>query len=253
MNKESSFKDHFSKQSAIYAKFRPQYPPEFYAFLASLTQEHEKAWDCGTGNGQATIGLSAFYNSVIATDPSEQQIMHAFPRANVEYRVEKAEDISLDANSVDLVSIANALHWFDFDIFYPIVKKILKQDGIIAGWAYGLPMITKEIDLIISHFHDHTLNDYWIAENRLVEAGYKTIPFPFSEITAPDFISQKEFDLPEMISYLNTWSATQRFIAKNDVNPTDALLKTLEPVWGDATLKRIVTWKLVLKIGRKDG
>jgi ubiquinone/menaquinone biosynthesis C-methylase UbiE len=243
------FKDHFSTQSDIYVKYRPHYPKELFEYLAALTNEHDIAWDCGTGNGQAAIDLASFYSKVIATDPSEQQIKNAIPNEGVQYIVEKAENNSIVTKSVNLITIANALHWFDFEIFYKEVNRVLKKNGVIAAWAYGLPFISAKTDKIIKHYHDHTLSDYWLPENRLVEKEYVTIPFPFKEIKSPVFSYEKKMNLDDVIGYLNTWSATQRFIMENNFNPTEKLMNELLPFWKDKE-EKIVTWKLILKAGR---
>ncbi|HJW16875.1 MAG TPA: methyltransferase domain-containing protein [Flavisolibacter sp.] len=247
------FKDHFSKQAGIYSKYRPGYPAELFSYLNSLAGQHELAWDCGTGNGQAAIGLAKYFNKVIGTDPSSEQIKYAFPKENVEYRVEKAEQTSLPDSSADLVTIANALHWFDFNQFYPEVKRVLKSGGIIAAWAYIPPSISPEIDTCIRDFHDVVLNDYWIAENRYAEAGYKTIPFPFGQMVAPAFQSKKEMSLFDFREYLCTWSAVQRFINTREYDPTEAVFSRLLPLWGDPLSVKEVSWDLVLKLGVNKG
>ena len=244
----SSFKDYFSKQADIYAKYRPKYPPELFSWLASLTKEHELAWDCGTGNGQAATDLAAFYKQVIATDPSEQQIKNAIPHPKVKYLVEKAESNSIPSASADLLTIANALHWFDFDAFFKEARRILKPGGIIAAWSYCLPAISPEIDRIIAHYHNHTLDDYWLWENRLVEKRYTTIPFPFEEINHPAFFYEKKATLDEVIGGLNTWSATQRFIEKNGYNPTEQVREELQKLWGEG--EKNLKWELALRVGR---
>lgn len=246
----ATFKDNFSKQSDIYVKYRPHYPPALYEYLSSLTKNHELVWDCGTGNGQAATGLAEFYDSIIATDPSEQQIKNSIPHHKVNYRIEKAEDNSVPSNSVDLLTIANALHWLDFDPFFEQARRVLKKDGIIAAWAYRLPVISPEVDEIVHKFHYGILDSYWLPENRLVEKEYTTIPFPFKSIDVPDFHCEKHMDLDGLIGYLNTWSALQRFISQNNFNPTDALREELQTVWKDSAEKKKHTWKLTLKVGR---
>ncbi len=245
-----AFKDNFSQQSHLYVKYRPYYPTELYAYLSSLTDQHALAWDCGTGNGQAAMGLTDFYNQIIATDPSEQQIKNAFPHDKIKYRIEKAENNSIKSSTIDLVTIANALHWLDFEAFYEEVRRALKPNGIIAAWAYGVPTISREIDDVVNHFHYQTLGTYWLPENKLVEEEYTTIPFPFQQIQGPDFSYRKVSTLPDLIGYFNTWSATQRFINKNKFHPTDQLFNELLPIWGAAETERVVCWKLILKVGR---
>ncbi|MEO8148236.1 MAG: class I SAM-dependent methyltransferase [Bacteroidia bacterium] len=244
------FKDHFSRQSDIYVKYRPHYPESLYAYLSSFTNEHKLAWDCGTGNGQAAIGLAKVYDKVIATDPSEQQIKNCIPNEKVKYLVEKAEHTSIESNSVDLITIANALHWFDFDTFYKEANRVLKYNGIIAAWSYCLPSVSPEIDEIINHFHYITLNDYWLPENRLVEKKYATVPFPFEQIDSPVFYSEKIMNLKDFISYLNTWSAVQRFIDINKFNPTEELQIEIMKIWNKTDAEKKVTWELTLKVGR---
>lgn len=246
----AAFKDHFSKQSDIYAKYRPQYPVDLYSFLSSLTKEHQLAWDCGTGNGQAAVGLAEFYNEVIATDPSEQQIKNAFPHHKVKYIIEKAENNSLETNTVDLLTIANALHWFNFDVFYKEANRVLKPGGIIAAWAVGIPFISADIDELLNHYHYKTLDNYWLPENRIVEKEYTTIPFPFQLIDAPEFFIEKKMNLDDVIGFLNTWSATQRFINGNKFNPTDKLRNDMLPFWKNIEEEKTIRWKIILKIGR---
>lgn len=244
------FKDNFSIQSDIYLKYRPHYPKELFLFLSSLTKEHNSAWDCGTGNGQAAVGLADFYKKVIATDPSKQQLQNAIPNKKVIYKNEKAEYNSIESDSIDIVTAANSLHWFDFDIFYASVKRVLKKNGVFAAWTYGPPSVSPEVDNIIKHFHDIILDEYWLSENRLTENEYRTIPFPFQRIGCPDFYCSKEFDLDEMIGYLNTWSAVQRYILNNNKNPADDLFPDLLKVWKDKDFKKVFTWKLVLMTGK---
>lgn len=244
------FKDNFSKQSDIYARYRPHYPVELYSYLSSLTQHHELAWDCGTGNGQAAIGLAAFYDKVIATDASEQQIKNSIPNVKVQYRREAAEHTSIESDSVDLTTVANALHWFDFTNFYKEANRVLKNEGVIAAWAYGLPLISPEVDKIIKHSQDHILGAYWPPEVRFVAKKYTTIPFPFQQIDSPEFYCEKAMNLNDVIGYLNTWSATQRFIDQNKFNPTEDLRNELVMIWNPSDSEKIVRWKLIVKIGR---
>lgn len=245
-----SFKDHFSAHSGIYKKFRPLYPAELYSFLSSLTQDHKLCWDCGTGNGQAAVGLAAFYDKVIATDPSEEQIKNCIPHPKVEYRVERAESSSLKDHSADLLTIANALHWFDFDAFFTEAHRVVKKNGVIAAWAYGLPLTGTEVDTIAGSFHDDVIGSYWRPENKLVLDKYADLPFPFKNIEPPSFVFRKNMNLAETIGYFNTWSAVQKFINEKGYNPTEKLYKELQSVWGNEEEKKEFKWDLILKVGR---
>jgi len=243
------FKDNFSKQSKFYSKFRPTYPIELFEFLQTLTPEHRLAWDCGTGNGQSAIQLARFYEKVFATDPSEEQIKNAFHDPKVTYRVEKAENPSLNDRSVDLITVAQAVHWFDFDGFYAQVKRVLKPNGIIAVWAYGIPSVTSKIDELINDYHDNVIGEFWLPENRLIDEDYSTIPFPFKIIEAPEFWIYKSLDRDELLGHFRSWSATQKYIDKNGTDPVVELEKAFKEVWVNGTDKKEVAWKLILKTG----
>lgn len=246
-----TFKDNFSKQADIYAKYRPHYSQELYAFLATLTHERKLAWDCGTGNGQAALGLAEFYESVLATDPSPQQIANCIPHPQIHYKVETAENSSIPSETADIITIANALHWFNHDAFYKEVNRVLKPGGVIAAWAYLNPSVNPAVNEVITYLHDNILGDYWLAENRHVENGYNTIPFPFQPISSPVFTSEKQMNLDDFIQFLNTWSATQRFINTNNTNPVDIVAKKLREAWGHPDDENTISWELFLKTGRK--
>jgi SAM-dependent methyltransferase len=246
----TQFKDNFSKQSGIYLKYRPTYPAELFQYLSSLTQDHNLAWDCGTGNGQSAISLTQYYKAVYATDPSEQQIKNALPNSKITYKVEKAEQPGLEDNTVDLITIAQAIHWFDFDKFYTEVKRVLKKEGIIAAWAYGLPGISPEIDPVLKHFHDEIIGEFWQNENRLIDKEYSTIPFPFKQLSPPHFKICKSLSLNDLLGLVSSWSAVQRFIDQNSYNPVEELEGQLLKLWGNRDHNKEVTWNLILKIGQ---
>lgn len=246
----TNFKDHFSQFSKIYANGRLRYPPELFSYLTSLTNEHELAWDCGTGNGQAALGLQENYTKIVATDPSPEQIANCSPGPNITYLVEAAESSSLSAGSVDIVTIGIALHWFDFDLFYAEVKRVLKKGGIVAAWAYFLPTISLDIDLILKNFTEQTLKAFWKPEIKFIHEGYRTLPFPFEEITTPDFVIQKRMNLEEYIEHMYTWSAVQYYMKEKDSSPVEIIYEELLAAWGTPETEKEITWKMPLRVGR---
>ncbi|WDO12359.1 class I SAM-dependent methyltransferase [Flavobacterium sp. WW92] len=251
MDPGKSFKDNFSKQAAVYSKFRPMYPRELFEFLGSLTTEHRLAWDCGTGNGQSAVQLAGFFERVYATDPSAEQISNAFAHEKITYRVENAEAPSgLDDNSVDLITVAQAVHWFDFDLFYAQVRRVLKPEGILAVWAYGIPAVNSELDAIIRDFHDNIVGEFWLAENRLIDKEYATIPFPFEEIKVPEFFIRKQATLEEALGHFRSWSATQKYIDRYARDPISSLRERLQEYWGDTATEKEITWKLIVRVGK---
>jgi ubiquinone/menaquinone biosynthesis C-methylase UbiE len=248
----TNFKDYFSQFSQTYAKGRLSYPPELFAYLSTLTNEHELAWDCGTGNGQAAIGLKENYKKIVATDPSPQQIANCSPGPTITYLVEAAESSSLSDASVDIVTIGIAIHWFDFDLFYAEVQRVLKKGGIIAAWAYFLPTISVEIDLILKKFTEKTLKPFWKPEIKLIHEAYKTIPFPFDEISPPDFVIQKRMNLEDFIEHMHTWSAVQYYMNEKDSNPVEVIYEELLAAWGSKNEEREIIWKMPLRVGRNN-
>ncbi|MFZ4263734.1 class I SAM-dependent methyltransferase [Sphingobacterium sp. HJSM2_6] len=246
----ATFSDNFSNQASIYAQFRPSYPHELYDFLSSLTPQHQYAWDCGTGNGQSAIHLADYFEQVYATDPSDAQIANAFSHERVHYKVEKAEDVNLNPQSIDLITVAQAVHWFDFEKFYDKVKKVLKRDGIIAVWAYDLPQINNEIDPIIKNFYKKIVGPYWPEEIKSIDQGYTTIPFPFREIEPPEFYIRKRLKLEDLFGLLLSWSATQRYIAQEKKNPIDLIRAELSALWSDPLSIKVASWKIMLRVGK---
>jgi len=243
------FKDHFSKQAADYAKFRPRYPRKMFEYLASIAPTQQLAWDCATGSGQAAIGLADVFDRVIASDASENQIAKAEHHDRVEYRVAPAEDSGLGSNSVDLVMVAQALHWFDLDRFYTELRHVLKTEGIFAASAYRFFRITLEIDQLVNHrFYKEVVGPYWPRERVLVEK-FENLPFPFGEISIPPFEMSAEWKLEHLLGYLKSWSATQRFIAANKRDPLAEIGDELRALWGDPEQPRGIVWPLTLRVG----
>lgn len=251
-NQALRFEDHFSGHSEQYAQHRPQYPDEIYAYLASMTPACSLAWDCGTGNGQAALGLAQHFDNVYATDVSAEQIAHAYPHQRVEYHAEPAEHVSLPDSSADLVTVAVALHWFRFDEFYREVKRVLKPQGVIAVWTYHLPEISGDIDPLVSYYYAELLKDFWPERIRYLHERYKTIPFPFEEITPPDFVMEINWDLLQFAGFLDSWSATQRYKAQKGQHPLEVIWDKLLTAWGDANQKRLIRWPLHFRIGRNE-
>ena len=247
-NQSPQFEDHFSRQSQLYAQYRPKYPQEIYAYLASLAPGHSLAWDCGTGNGQAAIGLANYFERVYATDASAEQIARAYSHPTVEFHVEPAEHISLGDSSVDLVTVAVAIHWFSLDEFYREVKRVLKPNGVLAAWTYNLTQISAEIDALIHQYYHEILNGFWPPRIRYLEEGYRTLPFPFEEIIPSSFTMQENWHLDQFAGFLDSWSATQRYKEQKGQHPLELIWDQLAAAWGNEP--RIVRWPLHFRIGK---
>ncbi len=253
----SGFKDHFSSASERYAAYRPDYPAALFAWLAGLcprpgtSAERDTAWDCATGSGQAALGLAPHFRDVVATDASAEQIRHAQPHPGIHYRVAPAEASGLADRSVDLVTVAQAAHWFDLPRFYAEAARVLKPGGAIALWGYGRMVLPGEMDALFRRFYAETVGPYWPPERALIDDAYRSLEFPFTEIESPDFYIEVEWTLPRLLDYLSTWSAVKRYQNLVGSDPLPALMAGLEPLWGDPEASRKLQWPLFLRVGRR--
>jgi ubiquinone/menaquinone biosynthesis C-methylase UbiE len=246
-----SFPDHFSSVAKRYADFRPSYPAALFDFLATLVSPVSRVWDCAAGNGQATRDLAARFSQVIATDASPEQIASATPHPKVDFRVAPAEQSGLPDQSVELITVAQALHWFDLERFYAEVRRVLQPKGVLAAWAYGINEVEGQaVNQLVQDYYSNTVGPFWPPERKLVEDGYRTLPFPFTEITPPAFRMEARWTLKQLLGYFSTWSATNRCLKATGRNPLEPLSVTLARVWGEADSPRLVVWPLSLRVGR---
>jgi len=241
-------KDHFSGHAADYAKFRPGYPEALFDWIAAQTAGHDLAWDCGCGNGQASLPLAARYRRVAATDFSAEQIAQAAPHPQVDYRAAPAEASGLPDRCADLVTVAQALHWFDFDKFYAEVRRVVKPGGAIVAWTYQLLRGEPAINAVLDDFYTRVLGPHWPPERKWVDLAYRGLPFPFAEIAAPPFEIRLQWSLDDLIAYVGTWSATRRRMTAEGADPMPVLRERLTPVWGAG--EREIVWPIAVKAGR---
>jgi ubiquinone/menaquinone biosynthesis C-methylase UbiE len=244
------FTDLFSAQADEYARRRPHYPAELFEFLASLVTAHERAWDCATGNGQAAIGLTPYFAEVVATDASNGQLRNAFQHPKVSYRQARAEDSGLESKSVDLVTVAQAVHWFDLDGFFAEAHRLLKPGGVCAVWCYSLTLISPEVDTIVSDFYYNIVGPYWPREFALVNDGYISLPFPFEEIEHPDFSIEHSWTLDDFLAFIATWSPVRRFIEARGYDPIELIRDSLASAWGNPAEAMRVRWLIKMRAGR---
>lgn len=250
MPRSVSFPDHFSAAASEYARCRPDYPPRLFAYLAGLAPDRRRAWDCATGSGQAAVGLARHFGEVIATDASERQISFARPHARVRYHVATAEESGLEAGSADLVTVAQAVHWFDRPRFWQEARRVLVPGGLIAVWCYDLLRTDQDVSAVIDHFYRDVVGPYWPPERVLTEERYRTIDFPFAEEAQPPFRMQKRWSLPDLVGYLRTWSAVARFREAVGEDPIGLVFRDLARAWGPPDRPRRIVWDLALRVGR---
>ncbi len=247
----STFQDYFSSASDRYAAYRPDYPAALFAWLAGQCAERDTAWDCATGSGQAALGLAPHFRRVVATDASAEQIRHAALHPAIDYRVAPAEASGLAEHSIDLVTVAQAAHWFELPRFYTEVARVLKPGGVLALWGYGRMVLPGEMDTPFLRFYSETVGPWWPPERALIDDAYRSLDFPLAEIEAPAFFIEVEWNLPRLMDYLSTWSAVKRYRDERAHDPLPALMVELAPRWGDPGSLRSLQWPLFLRVGRR--
>jgi len=246
-----NFKDHFSTESDRYRQFRPRYPQELFEFLAKISPGNNRAWDCATGNGQTASFLVRYFQEVIATDASANQIESAEKIDGIQYRVEKSENTSIESESVDLTTVSQAIHWFDLDKFEKEVIRVLKHRGILAVWTYGLTSINPSIDKLVSNLCYSILDSYWPPERKMIDEGYSGIKFSMEELAVPTFQMSTRWNYDQFTGYLSTWSAVKRYREANQVDPISLIGEDMLSQWGNRDDELFISWPLSLRVWRK--
>lgn len=220
-----------------------------FDYLASLAPSKNLAWDCGTGNGQAALALAERFQRVIATDASAAQIENAFPHKKIEYRVEPSEKTTIESDSVDLITVGVAVHWFDFEPFFAEVRRVGKTNAILAVWTYHLPVIEPQIDRWLERFYRETLAGFWPERIQFLDQRYKTLPFPFEEIHPPEFEMEVDWNLDNLVGFLASWSAVRKFVEAHGEDAFTEQVRNLKMLWGKELKKRRIRWPLHFRIG----
>ena len=242
------FKDHFSRQSSAYSRYRPGYPARLIEYVAREAPHTNLAVDCATGNGQAAASLAEYFTAVVAIDGSFGQLARAVSRNNLHYVATLAEQLPLPDASAALVTAAQAAHWFDFERFYRECRRVLVPGGVVAVWTYGRLRVDESVDAAVDRFYSDKLGRFWPAERRHVDQAYRNLPFPLRDRPTPDFSMQARWSIDEMIGYLGTWSAVQRFEVITGQDSMAELREELEALW-PADRQKGVTWPIHLRLG----
>jgi SAM-dependent methyltransferase len=229
---------------------RPTYSAALFSYLAALVDRRRFAWDCATGNGQAAMDLVKHFERVIATDVSAEQIRHAAPHPQIEYRVAAAEQSGLDDQSVDLVTVASALHWFDFGRFYAEVRRVVRSGGVLAAWTYHVGYVEPPFDEIFGRFYHDVVSPYFAAGAKLVDERYETITLPGEQITAENFFVSAAWNLEQMLAFIASWSGTQQYLRERGEDPVALIAEELEHLWGERDSVHTVRWRLYMRISR---
>jgi SAM-dependent methyltransferase len=245
-----TFEDHYSGHADAYARHRPRYPEELFAWLASVIPGRALAWDAGTGNGQVAVALTEHVDRVVATDASADQLAHAEAHERVEYRNEPADRVSLPSGSVDLITAGAAAHWFELEGFYREVRRVGKRGAVVALFSYGPRDVADAVGPILHRFQEEVLGGFWPERIQYVHDRYATLPFPFDEIAVPPLTMSAEWTLGELMAFLDTWSASQRYFQQRGTRAVDAIAPDLARVWGDPDCRREIRCPLFARVGR---
>ncbi len=244
-----SFKDYFSEVSSGYQSYRPDYPEALFRYLSSLCQEHQLAWDCATGNGQAAKSLSPYFDRVIASDGSQAQIDSAILDPKIQYRCEPAEHTTLKSHSVDLITVAQAAHWFDLPKFYAEARRVLKPEGILALWCYQIPEPeNSNVRDLLDQLYWKITRSYWAKERDYIDHGYADLYFPFQRLSIPTFFIQKLWSSDQFLGYLGTWSGLRAFLKADpaDAKPLEEIFSRIKNAWPKATDQMEIRWPMIV-------
>lgn len=241
-------KDLFSGHAKDYAAFRPVYPKALYDFIYQFVERFDNAWDCGTGNGQVATVLANTFVNVHASDLSARQLANATLAPNIHYHHSGVEHTTFGDNTFDLITIGQAIHWFDRALFYKEVNRVGKNKAIIAAFGYNPVRFSQPFDEALNRFYFDVIYPYWDAERKVVEDQYRTISFPFEEIETPVFKIELDWSIRDLHGYITTWSAVQNFIKKKGFNPVDEFVKEVKPLWTKD--KESVYFPVFLRLGR---
>lgn len=240
----------FAAEAATYAHLRPTYPLALFDYFSTLVFFRQCAWDCATGTGQAAVQLARYFDNVIATDESKEMIAQAPQQPSITYRVAEAEDSGLQSHSVDLLTVAAAIHWFDLDKFYKEVRRALKPGAIIAAWMYYTPVFNDATDPIITHLAHDILGQYWNERIHYVFEEFHSLPFPFEPLETPTFQTDMQWTLDDLIGYFETWSASLKYYEQTDVHASELIKGPLVEAWGSTDQRKDLHFPLHLRVGR---
>ncbi|HEX5952771.1 MAG TPA: class I SAM-dependent methyltransferase [Rhodanobacteraceae bacterium] len=245
-----NFKDLFSDHSDLYLRARPHYPAALFDWIAAEAPDSNCAWDAGCGNGQASVALATRFEHVVATDPSQKQLGNAAANPRIDYRNEAAEHTTIPDRSVDAVTVAQALHWFDLPAFVLEVQRVAAPGALFAAWCYAHCSVTPVVDAVIAHLYEDILGAFWSPERKLVDEGYASLALPFASVGVPSFEMRVEWNLPQLLAYLTSWSAAQKYLKATGEDAVASVAEELAAAWHEPEHARPVRWTLAIRAGR---
>jgi SAM-dependent methyltransferase len=242
--------DLFSSVSAGYAAFRPRYPRGLFDFMGGIAPRRDRALECGAGTGQATLDLVELFDHVVGTDVSASQTARAPRHDRITWVVAAAEAAPLRSGSVDLVAVAQALHWFEFDRFFAEVRRVGSPGAVFVAWTYAAGRMDGDIGAALRRFTFETMGPYWPPQRRHVDEEYRTIPMPFERIATPSFGLEDHWPLERLVGFMRTWSAVAQYRKAHNDDPVAAIERELATLWGDVEQPQRISWPMTMIAGR---
>jgi SAM-dependent methyltransferase len=242
----------FSDKSDLYAHARPEYPQEVFTYLASICPSTHLAWDSACGNGQAAMGLIKEFDRVYASDVSKEQISNAKAHSRIRYEAVRSENTLLESDSCDLICVAQALHWFDYDLFWPEARRILKPGGIFTAIGYNWASVNEEIDLEVDKHVFDIIKPYWATQNQLIWDHYRDLQIPFAKLDTPKFVMEVNWSLKELFGFMHTFSATRRCMDAIGGQFFEDAYAIVAEFWGEPNIKRPVEFDFVFYVGKNE-
>ena len=240
----------FSGVAAEYAASRPRYPQELFDWLASVAAHRDAAWDIATGNGQAAVGVAAHFTRVFATDLSARQLAHGIRHPRIEYRVAPAEASGLASDSIDLVTVAAAIHWFDLPRFYEEVRRVARDGAVVAAWTYHVAHVGPPLEQVLGPFYSDVVGPYFAAAARMVDARYEGIVLPGEPLVSPPFFVPVRWNAEQWLNFIRTWSGVQSYIASVKKDPVADIEDAVREALGGGDSAVETNWPLYVRAAR---
>ena len=237
----------FEQGGVAYAAGRPVYPPTLAFALAGLVTRHDLAVDVGCGSGQLSVQLAEHFKAVRAFDPSASQLKVARAHPRVSYASAPAEALPLSDGAANLITAAQAAHWFDRPRFYAEVRRIAAPGAVLALITYNNAEADTEAMKPIGQLY-HALDPWWRPEREHVETGYARFDFPFDEIAVSGGAIVHDWDFSAMRAYLESWSALRAARAAGEGAMADRYLAAAQAAWGPGRIR--VRWPITVRAGR---
>jgi ubiquinone/menaquinone biosynthesis C-methylase UbiE len=240
----------YSPYAKQYAESRPQYPEELFKYLSDLSPGHNVAWDCATGNGQAAMSLAGYFERVIASDMSLSQIQNAASQKQINYFVAHSENAGLKSHSIDLLTVASAVHWFNLEKFFSEAVRVLKPGGILAVWTYHVGHVEPPFQKLFYNFYTDVLSSYFNQGARLVDRKYTDLKLPGKQIESENLFVSVDWNLTALLNFIESWSGIQQYRVAKGNDPVELIEKELKELWGEPESVHNIRWPLYLRISR---